>query len=380
MPKRKTRTAIIIGVAGVLVAGLTVAVVKYERIAHLERVQGTWEGAMHFHAGPLLRTQRVVLRIFKENGSYHAIFDEIDIGVKNLPATRFDIGRSSVDFDSDSGFSYQGRLSREATEITGRWTWAGAKRSQPLALTRTATPDKVQEPLVEADYTPRPGSDVQGFWKGTLKIGKTALRLHLKIAEPTDGAFRGELNSIDQPPVVPLPITTVDYRKPSMKFAMQGVGVAFDGTLSNDGSQIVGTWTQVGTVPLTFDRINPREEQRALEAGKNYDYTNDTELPGHWTGTLPGRYGLHQRLVFNIAQLSDGSFAATMDSPDQSLFASPFDVVTFAPPRVHLEIKSANCVFDGRLSAGRLSGTWNFKDKTSEPLTLERKNRIEPSP
>ena len=372
MPKRKTRTAIIVCVAVLLVAGLTTAVVKYEHIAHLAKVQGTWEGAMHFHAGPLLRTQRIVLRIFKENGSYHAVFHEIDVGVKNLPATRFEIGRSSVDFESDSRFNYAGKLNRGATEITGRWTWAGAKRSQPLALTRNATPDKVQEPLAEVDYTPRQGSDLQGFWKGTLTIGKTVLRLHLKIAESPDGTFRGELNSIDQPPIIPLPVTTLAYRKPSVKFSLQGIGAAFDGTLNNDSSQIIGTWTQFGTTPLIFDRVNPREEQQALETGKNYGYTNDTELQGHWTGTLPGQYGLQLQLVFNIARLPDGSFAGTMDSPDQSLFASPIDAIAFSPPRVHLEIKPANCVFDGKLAGGKLSGAWKFGKTIAEPVTLER--------
>jgi len=372
MPTRKIRTGIFVCVAVLLAAGLTTGVVKYEHIARLENVQGAWEGALHFHAGPLLRTQRVVLRIFKAGGAYHAAVDEIDIGMKNLPATRFGVGRSSVNFESDSRFSYQGKLNPEATEITGRWKWAGGRNSQPLGLTRTATPDKVQEPLAEADYAPRPGSDLQGFWTGTLKIGKTALRLHLKIAESPDGTFRGELNSIDQPPIIPLPITTLAYRKPTVTFSLQGVGAMFNGDLNDAGSQIVGTWTQVGTVPLTFDRVNPKDEAQALEAGKNYGYTSNTELQGHWTGTLTGNYGLPLRLVFNLAQLSDGSFAGTMDSPDQSLFASPFDVVAFTPPKVHLEIKSANCVFDGKLLAGKLSGIWSFKDKTSEPLTLER--------
>jgi len=372
MPKQKTRMALFVCTAALSIAGLALALLKYERAAHLKRIQGTWEGAMHFHGGPLLRTQRIVLRVFKEDGAYHAVFDEIDIGIKNMPATHFDIGRSSVNFESGSSFNYEGKLNDSATEITGRWTWAGARRSQPLALTRTSKPDKVQEPLVEADYAPRPGSDLQGLWKGTLKIGKVTLRLHLKITEAPDGTFRAELNSIDQPPIVPLPVTALTYQKPSVKFSMQGVGVVYEGTLNDSGSQLIGKWTQAGAVPLAFDRVDARQEQQTLEAGRNYAYVNDGELQGHWTGTLPGMYGVDLRLVFNIAQQSDGSFAATMDSPDQSLFASPMDVVAFTPPKVHLEIKSANCVFDGKLLAGKLSGTWNFKGESPEPLTLER--------
>jgi hypothetical protein len=372
MPKKKTKTAIVVGAALLFVCGAALLLVKHERTVHLERVQGAWEGAMHFHGGPLLRTQRVVLRVFNENGSYHAAYDEIDTGRKNLPATQFDVGRTSVNFASGAGFSFRGIMDSDATKITGRWTWPGGRFSQPLTLTHTTAPDTVPEPLAEADYTPRAGSDLQGFWKGTLTIGKTSLRLHLKIEEPPDGSFRAELDSIDQPPVIPLATTTMEYHKPSLRFSFQGIGAAFDGQLNDGGSQIIGKWTQAGVTPLTFDRVNAKEEEQALEAGKNYSYSADTELQGHWTGTLPSRYGLHLRLVFNIALLADGKFSATLDSPDQSLYAMPFDVIAFTPPKVRLEMKSAKCVFEGKLSGGKLSGTWNYDKKTPELLTLER--------
>ncbi len=372
MLKPRTRAAIFIGVAALFAAALALAVVRYVHVARLKRIEGAWEGAMHFHAGPRLRIQRIVLRIFKENGSYHAVFDEIDLGMRNLPAAKFHVGGSSMNFESDYDFSYQGKLNGAATEINGRWKWAGGSYSQPLSLKRTAAPDPAQEPLAEVDYTLRPGSDLQGFWKGTLKIGKAVLRLHLKIAEAPDGTFRGELNSIDQVPFIPVPLTTLECRKPIVKFSLQGIGAAFAGELSPDGSGISGTWMQATSVPLTLERVDPRAEAQALAAGKNYGYTNDTELPGHWRGTLRGRNGLPLRLVFNIAQAEDGSLAATLDRPGQSLFAAPFDVVVFTPPHVRLEIKSANGVFDGKLSEGKLSGTWRSNTRTVEPLTLER--------
>lgn len=367
----KTKIAVVAGAVVLLAAGLILAIIKYEHAAHLERVQGAWEGTLQFHAGPLLRKQRIVLRIFKENGSYHAVFDQIDIGRKNLPATKFAVGGSSVNFESGSDFVYQGKLNRKATEMTGKWQWVGGRNSQPLTLTRTATPDKVQEPLAEADYARRPDSDLQGFWKGMLKVGTATLRLHLKIVEAQDGTFRAELNSIDQPPIIPVPVTTLEYRKPDVKVSLQGIGAAFQGRLDDSGSSIIGNWTQVGTVPLTFTRADPKAESQALEAGKNYEFASDTELQGHWSGTLSGKSGRHLRLVFHIAQLSDGLLSATMDSLDQSLFAMPFDTVQYTPPKVRLEMKSAQCVFEGTLSTGKLSGVWIYKTSPT-PLTLER--------
>jgi hypothetical protein len=235
-------------------------------------------------------------------------------------------------------------------------------------FTRTATPDAVQEPLAEEDCAPRPGSDLQGFWKGTLTEGKTALRLHLKIAEASNRTFRAELNFIDQPPIHPIPVRTLEYNRPDVKISLQTISGTFQGQLDASGSTISGKWPWGSA---TFTRADQKVEQQALEAGKNYEYASNTDLQGHWAGTLPGDYGLHLHLIFNIAQLSDGSFAATLDSPDQLLFAMPFDSVTFAPPKVRMEIKSAGCVYEGTFSNGKLSGRWNSKISSS-PLVLQR--------
>jgi hypothetical protein len=65
-----------------------------------------------------------------------------------------------------------------------------------------------------------------------------------------------------------------------------------------------------------------------------------------------------------------------LDSPDQFLFAMPFEVATFTETNVHLESKTVNCVFDGKLLAGKLSGNWVFNKKLVEALTLEREKSI----
>jgi hypothetical protein len=314
----------------------------------------------------------MVLKIFQQNGSYYAALDQVDNGLKNFPVTSLSIGSSSVNFELSTGFTYQGKLN--GAEITGRWKWpdGNGNYSQPLRFVRTTTPDTVPQPLAEAEYAPRADLDLQGFWKGTLKVGTNSYRLHLKIAQPAAGTFRAELESIDQPPLIPLPITAMEHHGSTVKFSMQGIGAAFEGQLQ--GSQITGFWTQVTKLPLTFERANPKLD--SLDAGKNYDYKSEAELSGHWTGTLPGRYGLHLRVVFNIAQLPDGTLSGTLDSPDQSLFAMPFEVTTFAAPNVHLESKTANCVFDGKLLEGKLSGTWVFNKKLVDALTLKRERPI----
>jgi hypothetical protein len=267
---QKKRSITIWTCAALLALGFVLALAGYEHAVHLRRVRGAWEGAMRYHIGQNMRKQRIVMRVLQEaNGSYRAVLDQIDLGVTNLPATRFTAGWSSVVFESSSNFVFRGTLNSGATEIAGRWSWPGAKRSQPLTLIHTQTPDVAQAPLALTDYTPRTGSDLQGLWQGTLKIGTVSLRLNFKIAESANGKYRGELNSIDQAPVIPVPATVVDYSKPRMKISFQGIGAVFDGTLDDSGTAIDGKWTQAKSWPLALNRVDPAVRPAALKAAKN---------------------------------------------------------------------------------------------------------------
>ncbi len=52
-------------------------------------------------------------------------------------------------------------------------------------------------------------------------------------------------------------------------------------------------------------------------------------------------------------------------------FAMPFDTVQYTPPKVRLEMESAQCVFEGTLSNGKLSGVRIYKASPT-PLAPER--------
>jgi hypothetical protein len=142
-------------------------------------------------------------------------------------------------------------------------------------LTPTNTPDTVPEPLAAADYTPRAGSDLQGLWAGTLQIDTNKpLRLVLKIAQAADGTFRAELNSIDQPPVIPVPMTLLNYHEPRIKIRFQGIGAEFEGELNESHSSMKGTWTQAKVFPMTFDRVNPKDQENTGAVALKKEATN----------------------------------------------------------------------------------------------------------
>ncbi len=260
MSKKKTRIVVFIGTVFFVLLAAT-WFVHHERATHFRRLQGAWEGALHFHWGRLMAVQRIVLKVSRENGSYRAAVDDVDLGLKNLPADRFDFGASLVNFELTNGVSFHGALDSATMEIKGRWKWPGGNYSQPLALTRTNTPDPVPEPLNETEYTPRQGSDLQGLWAGTLPDEKP-VRLQLKITEAADGTFRAELNNIEQSPGAFWPVTSLNYAQPHVKMALQGVAASFEGELNDRCTQMAGTWIQGKSFPMTFDRVNSSNEEQ----------------------------------------------------------------------------------------------------------------------
>jgi hypothetical protein len=94
-------------------------------------------------------------------------------------------------------------------------------------------------------------------------FGTNAKRLNLKIAQAPDGSFRAELNSIDQPPIIPIPATTVNYDKPHTTVLFQGIGALFDGELDDSGRTIAGKWAQARTTPITFNRTDAKAGETA---------------------------------------------------------------------------------------------------------------------
>ena len=88
-------------------------------------------------------------------------------------------------------------------------------------------------------------------WQGIIS------RLHLvvKIDQDAAGAFTAKLTSVDQGNVT-IPIETVTFAADgTLRLELKSIKAAYEGKLSGDGSEIVGTWQQGGaTIPLTFRR------------------------------------------------------------------------------------------------------------------------------
>ncbi|MBZ5612090.1 MAG: alpha/beta fold hydrolase [Acidobacteriia bacterium] len=94
---------------------------------------------------------------------------------------------------------------------------------------------------------------VEGTWQGTLDTGTAKLRLGLHVTKNA-GGYTSRLDSIDQG-VMGVPVASTTFSGNTLHFELPASGVKFEGTLSADGQEIAGTFTQGAPLPLSFKRV-----------------------------------------------------------------------------------------------------------------------------
>jgi hypothetical protein len=368
MSSARTKIALIIALILLLVVGAGV-VATWQFMRHRQSasdLQGFWEGTLSIRT----MTLRLVLKVDKApDGTYTATMDSIDQGASDIPVNTFTLSNRTVQFQLPAlRAKYEAGLNARATEMSGEWQQGGTKI--PVTFKRTKTPSTIPAPLPPSAYAKRGGSPLQGVWKGTLEVG-VPVRVVVKISETSPGKFIGTMDSPDQG-ARNIPLTTAEYAKPTARFDITSIDSHFEGTLNDDGSAIDGTWTQgPNSIPCLLTRADPAED--AAPDASAYAFASDADLQGIWTGTLnAGRSRL--RLVLKIARATNGTYSATMDSPDQGSKEMQASMVSFNPPEVLAGWPALRAMFHGELQKGRLVGIWQ-QGPAEFPLELERTNR-----
>ena len=90
-----------------------------------------------------------------------------------------------------------------------------------------------------------------GDWAGVLDAGGQKLRLELHVKSDASGST-AVIDSLDQGATIPATAVKTDGGQLSILF--MAVGGELTGKLSPDGQQIVGAWSQGGTLPLTLTK------------------------------------------------------------------------------------------------------------------------------
>lgn len=162
-----------------------------------------------------------------------------------LEAITFKDGKAGfrIKINDAGGPSFNGALSSDGQYLTGELTQGTSL--VPMKFMRTGDA-KV------AKTNPAVAPEFVGTWEGTIDVG-APLRVALAITNAATGA-EAVLTSIDQGNAK-IPVNTITQRGTKLRVAVTSVGGGYEGDISADGAQLVGSWTQGGnSVPLTFKK------------------------------------------------------------------------------------------------------------------------------
>jgi RNA polymerase sigma factor (sigma-70 family) len=376
----KAKSAVIMGVAILLASAASVGLVKgvpWSWLRTQPDLQGVWEGVMLLDdagvgPGEAARTH-LVLILVKTNDVYTATTDLIEMGKKDVAMGRVAYDYPSLRIQRNPRDTWNLKVNADATQMILSHA-THFIQPDPVLLMRTSAPDPVPKRLEESDFQPRPGSDLQGYWKGSTGDGQEALPFNLKVAELSDGTFRAEWdNPTEGADGLP---AMVSYNRPLVKLTLASGAGIFQGAVNSNDTGIIGSWTQGGqSVPAIVGRADYHAEH-AQDADKSYSSISGKDLQGHWRGswvvTLAGTKATI-RLALNIARLPGGSYAATLSDPDDFEKNDPVPTSDFhyAPPQVRMEWKPKGGAYEGKLSEGKLVGTW-FQAGAGFPLIFDR--------
>jgi non-heme chloroperoxidase len=98
--------------------------------------------------------------------------------------------------------------------------------------------------------------DVSGDWQATVGAGKERLRFILHVDKDDDEGLTAAFYSIDQGPDGN-PVSTITFKGRELVFSIAGMKLSYRGTMSADGTSIVGKIRQDGAAPLTLRRSTP---------------------------------------------------------------------------------------------------------------------------
>jgi hypothetical protein len=168
--------------------------------------------------------------------------------IKGLPLTRVKVDGSSVMFQVRSDQPLTGAVSADGQSITGDMTASGG--TAPFTLTRTGAP-RIEAPVKNAPIT----KPFEGTWNGTIQSRMGPMRLLLHLANQ-DNASTARIVNLDQGSLE-IPATTIVQDGATLTLEFKSVGASYKGTLSADGTEVSGTYSQAkSSVPLVFRRAS----------------------------------------------------------------------------------------------------------------------------
>jgi len=202
----------------------------------------------------------------------------------------------------------------------------------------------------------------------------------LKIAGQPDGTYRAEFDN---------PMQGANGQPASVTVNRAGIKIVLDSNngmlrlaLDDSGQVLSGTWMQEGKPMRAFLKRADYQAEVVRQEIEDFSFASPADLQGHWRGTWGLEIGQTKVTIpmdLDIAKMPDGTYSATLASPEQLGNDSPMPASSFdySPPTVRLSWKWANDTkYEGDLEDGKIVGTW-YEGGGGFPLVFERTNIVE---
>lgn len=118
--------------------------------------------------------------------------------------------------------------------------------------------------------------DMSGVWEGKLEVQGTALRIVFHVAKNGDGSYKVTMDSPDQG-AKGIPVSKLTVVNGVARFEISLAQAVFEGKLSADGREIMGTWKQgLVALPLTVEKKEVASDTgRPQEPKRPYPYREE---------------------------------------------------------------------------------------------------------
>jgi hypothetical protein len=213
---------------------------------------GYWEGEIS------LPERALPIAVELTNGTAAGWKGTIDIpmqGMRGFELSQVKIEGTAVEFSLPGipgAPRFSGKLAGDAASIAGEFTQGGG--TIPFHLERKTKPPASAQDRVPAKGIA--GKGLAGNWRGAINpMPHIELRLELELTTGADGKTTGDLISLDQG-AARIPISKITDDAGKVHLETPSVRGEFTGTMSADGSEIAGEWTQAGrATPLVLKRL-----------------------------------------------------------------------------------------------------------------------------
>lgn len=225
-----------------------VAVALFSSPAAILRAQtpadasGHWQGSVSGQGVEL----RFELDLQKNSrGEYVGTVDIPGERITGLPLRQVIVQGSAIEFNARTDQGFRGDIAADGQSMSGTFSAEGA--ALPFYVTRTGSA-RVHPTKKGARIT----SALEGEWNATM-AAQGGMRIVLKMANDLEGGSTAVLINMDEGGLhIP---GTILQQGPNVTIDLAPIGGAYSGTLSDDGMELIGKYSQgERSIGVTFRR------------------------------------------------------------------------------------------------------------------------------